>query len=198
VNSSPPAERRAVQAAAGGELPLGFGGQRLAGPRGVGGSVLERDMHHRLAVAAFDAARRTFRVAPVRVGQIGPAAVDVVHVHATGGHEERRRTGREQGGIGAGIVGRIERALGDGAVAGGVDEGGELGVGDRVFVHPEAADRHPMDRRFLWVRLLGAHAERAARNPAHAARPVRGDAECVSAFGHRQPFRRSRNTCEAT
>jgi len=47
-----PAELRAVQAAARGELPFRLGGQRLAGPGGIGLRVLERDVHDGMVVAA--------------------------------------------------------------------------------------------------------------------------------------------------
>jgi hypothetical protein len=44
----PPAELRALEPAAGPELPLGLGGQGLPRPAGIGLRVLERHVDHRV------------------------------------------------------------------------------------------------------------------------------------------------------
>src|SRR5262245_51647074 len=61
-----PGELGPVEAAAGGVLPLGFRRQFLAGPGGVGLSVLVCDMHDGMVVEAVFRAPAAVRPAPVR------------------------------------------------------------------------------------------------------------------------------------
>ena len=56
-----PGELAAVEAAAGGELPLGLGRERLARPLGVGLGVLVGDLDDRVVLAALDGAARALR-----------------------------------------------------------------------------------------------------------------------------------------
>ncbi len=70
---------------------------------------------------------------------------------------EHHRAGVEHLRQGAGVVGGVRRHLGEGHVAGLVDEVGELVVGDGVDVDPERPDDHLVDRRFLRVVAIGAH-----------------------------------------
>jgi hypothetical protein len=107
---------------------------------------------------------------PTGTGHVGPAAVDVVHVHPAGGHEENRGAGLQPLGLSTRIHGRIERAFRNCLVTGRCDESGELGVRDSVLVHPKAAYAYCMDRRFFRVGLLGAHEERVGGDPAHPGR----------------------------
>ena len=83
------------------------------------------------------------------------------------GRREHQRAGLEHVRQRARIVLRVRRDLGEGDVAGRVDEFAELPVGDRRAVDPEAVDRDPVDRRFFGVVPVRAHAERAAGNPHH-------------------------------
>ena len=82
---------------------------------------------------------------------------------------EHQRAGIEHVRQRAGIILRVGRDLGEGHVAGRLDELLELPVGHRRAVDPEAVDRHAMDRRFFRIVLVRSHAERAAGNPDHAA-----------------------------
>ena len=72
----------------------------------------------------------------------------------------------------AGIVFRIGWNLRKGLVTGGFDERLELPVRHRRAVDPEAVHRHAVDRRFLGIMIVGAHAERAAGNPDHVVGPA--------------------------
>ena len=67
----------------------------------------------------------------------------------------------------AGIVFRVRRDFRDCDVTRRVDEFLELPVCHRMAIDPEPVDRHAMDRRFLRIVLVGAHAERAAGDPDH-------------------------------
>src|SRR6202043_212914 len=60
-----PGELGAAEAAARGELPLGLGGQLLAGPPGVGFRVAIGDVDDRVIVEPTDRAARPIRPAPV-------------------------------------------------------------------------------------------------------------------------------------
>ncbi len=68
--------------------------------------------------------------------------------------------------------------LGLGDVAGGFDEGGELGVGDRRGRDEERVDGHLAHRPFAvgreGVRVLGAHEEVTARQIDQPAGATRG------------------------
>ena len=90
-----------------------------------------------------------------------------MQVDPAGRHEKHGRTGLKQFQLCARIVGRIERAFSDSAMACRCDESGEFGIGDRVLVHPETAHSDPVDWSLLWIRMLGTHSECAARNPSH-------------------------------
>src|SRR5260370_34953496 len=58
----------------------------------------------------------------------------------------------------------IERALGHGQVAGLGDEAGELFLGNRVAIDPEATNSYFMDGTLFNVDLFRTHAKRPARN----------------------------------
>jgi hypothetical protein len=60
---------------------------------------------------------------------------------------------------------RVEVALGGGDVAGGVDEGAELGVGHFGAADLEGADRHRADLNLFPIEAVIAHAERPAVDP---------------------------------
>ena len=70
-----PREFRAVEPAARGELPLGFGRQFLAGPLRVSLRIGEGHMHDRMIVERVDVALRPVRMPPVRApGELPPLA----------------------------------------------------------------------------------------------------------------------------
>ena len=62
----------------------------------------------------------------------------------------------------------VEPALGQGAVAGGIDELLELRVGHLVTVDPEAVDAHHMGEALLGLMALRTHLEAAAGDERHA------------------------------
>ena len=62
---------------------------------------------------------------------------------------EHHRPGHQELGVGVGVVGRVDRLLGRGDVAGVLHEPAELGVGDGVLVDPEAVERDRVHRRLL-------------------------------------------------
>ena len=65
------------------------------------------------------------------------------------------------------------RDLGEGDVVGGVDELTELAVRHRRAIDPEPVDADPMDRRFLRIVPVRAHAEFAARHEDHVGERIR-------------------------
>ena len=123
----------AAVAAAGGELPLRLGGQAQAGPAAEGGGVAGADLHHRVVGGLLDGAPGPRGVAPVgALGEPPAPRPDVARA-------PRFRVG---------------------AMAGGGDEGGELGIGDLEAHEPEG--RHG-DRFRRLVGLAGGVAHDQAR-----------------------------------
>jgi hypothetical protein len=85
-----------------------------------------------------------------------------MQVDPAGRHKKHGGTGLEEFRLCARIVRRIERTFGDSAIICRRDKSAEFGVGDCVLVHPETAHSDPVDWRFLWIRMLSTHSERAA------------------------------------
>jgi hypothetical protein len=169
-----PGELGPVQPAAGGELPLGLGRHRLAGPGRVRLDIGPGDVHDRVVRLALDRAAGAVRVPPVGARHIRPPLVRVGQRHRVIRAAEHRRGRRQQLRPGPRVASRVGRALGHRDVPGGPDETAELGIGHRMRVDPEAVDRDRMRRRLLRVVVVGAHPERAARYPNHALRPGAG------------------------
>ena len=154
---------RRVQAAARGELPFRLGRQRLAGPCGIGRRILERDVDDGVMRAIGDRAARAFRVAPARAVGPVPPVPDIAEIDRAWRFAEDERAGLQRRRRQIGKGGGIERALRDGAIARGVDEGGELRIRHRVRIDGEGADADAAGRGFLRVMVIRSHAEHAAR-----------------------------------
>ena len=121
----------------------------------------------RESCSALRALARPFGMAPVGTREEGPPAVGIVPPHRPRGRGEDNRGRLQQRRVGAGIIGWIDGAFGQGAVAGGLHELLELGVGDQVAIHPEPLHAHPVGRGFLGVMIIGAHQVGAPRDPHH-------------------------------
>jgi sec-independent protein translocase protein TatC len=163
-----PAIGRTLEPAPGGELPFGLGRQVAAEPFGIGERVGMGDLDDGVVVQALDRAFWPRRVAPVRPRHIRPPLGDVAPEIGALRLLEDHPARRQEFGRQARILPRIEAVLGDGDVARGRDEGGELGVGDLVAVDPEGADGDLVRRAFLGPLLVIAHGEGAAVEPHHA------------------------------
>jgi hypothetical protein len=109
-------------------------------------------------------------MAPVGAGHPVPPAADVVERHRPGRVAEYERTRHQPVGVDVRKVGRIGRVFGHGDVTDGLHEAAELGHRDRVFVHPEPVDRHPVDGPFLRIEVGRTHRELSAFDPAHVLR----------------------------
>ena len=130
----------AFKATTGGEFPLGFARQCLAGPGRVSQRVLIGDMHDRMIVAAMDRTFRPLRMPPVGAGPVFPPGEVVAQIDRTVRLLEHQRARHQHFGVGIGIHRRIRRAFGIGDVSGRIDEFSEFGVGDRIGVDPETID----------------------------------------------------------
>ena len=164
----------APEPTAGRQLPLRLGRQRLAGPRGVGEGVDVRDVGDRVAVEAVQAAARALGVAPLGARHPGPPGPVVVEADPPGRWREHQRPRDQLVGGGVREGGGVRRRLRHGRVPGGPDEPTELRHRHRVLVHPEPVGPRLVDRALLGVELLGAHEERAARDPHHVLRRTSG------------------------
>jgi hypothetical protein len=83
------------------------------------------------------------------------------------GWRENQRAGLEHMRQCAGIILRIRQRLRERHMACCIDELAEIVIGDRPALDPEAPHGDTMGRRLFGIVLVGAHAERAARNPDH-------------------------------
>ena len=162
-----PGELGAVEAAARGEFPFGFGRQILAGPCGVGQRVGVSDVHDGMIILRVDVALRTVRAAPVRAFEKPPPLAPVFQIDRMTRRREHQRAGIEHVRQRAGIILRVGRDFGEGDVAGGFDEFLELPVGHRRAVDPKTVDADAMRRRLFRIMLIRSHAERAAGNEDH-------------------------------
>jgi hypothetical protein len=165
-----PGEHRALEPAAGSVLPLRLGGEPLAHPGRVRLRVFAGDVRDRMRVAAVDRGALPAGPLPEGARDVAPPVAVVVEIHRAGRRVEDQRAWDEEVGVGVGVLGGIERPLGDGDVAGLADKATELGRGDGLLVHPEPVDRNAVHRALLGVEVLRAHGERRARDPAHARR----------------------------
>ena len=109
-------------------------------------------------------------MAPVGAPGERPPLAEVAQVDRVPRWRERQRARIDHVRENSGIILRIRRNLRDGDVTRLIDEFLELAVRHRMPVDPEAVDLDAMDRRFLGVMPVGAHAERAARNEQHLRR----------------------------
>ena len=80
-----PGVQLAGEAAARGELPLGFGRQPLARPVRVGHRVVVGDVDDRVLLAPANRCCPGLRVAPVRAGLVAPPRLVVVERHGCAG-----------------------------------------------------------------------------------------------------------------
>src|SRR5690625_40743 len=139
-----------LAAGPGGVFPLGFTGQLMAQPAGVGLGIGMGDLDHRVVVQALDAAVGTVGVAPVgALDKVPPTALLDRPFRCLEDH-----------------AGPLLLGLGD--VAGRLDKGGKLGVGDLGPVHPEGLDLGGPAGLFLGVAMFIAGDKFPAGNEDHA------------------------------
>jgi hypothetical protein len=124
-----------------------------------------RDMDHRVPLASLDRAPRPLRAAPAGTGHVVPPVEVVPQVNAVLRLAEDDGAGHERPRLRVGIVGRVQRTLGDRDIAGLLDEAAETDIGHGVAVHPEALDGGLVGGRFLRVVIVRPHQEGAARDP---------------------------------
>ena len=110
----------------------------------------------------------TLRVAPVGARDERPPVQKVAHVDPPRRFDEHHRSGDQQRGIGARVLGRVRRDLRLRDVPSLLDEPPKVRIGDRPAIEPEPIDRRRMRRRLLAVVVVRAHREIAARDPFHA------------------------------
>src|SRR5262249_9187478 len=91
-----PREDRALEAAARRPLPFGLRRERLAGPGGVGGSVLPGNVDHRVTLPTAQVASRPLGMAPGGARHVGPPAPVVAQVDRAAGHPEDQRARHEE------------------------------------------------------------------------------------------------------
>ena len=133
-----------VEAAAGGELPLGLGGQVPARPRGVRLGIGVRDMGHWMRPAGPAAGARSLRAPPARARHVGPPVAVVAQVNGVLGGLEDQRSRHQQIRVGVRVVRGDERPLGDGHVPGRRHEALELLHRHGLAVHPEPVHGDPV------------------------------------------------------
>ena len=160
-----PRERRPVEVAPGGSLPLRLGRQRPSGPVGVGHGVLVGEVDDGVIPAPLEVAAGAVRPAPVGARLPSPPLAQVAQIDRASRRGEDHRSRLQVLDRRAREVGRIERSLGHRRVTRGVDEGAELFVRHLVSLHPEPVDGDTMARCFLGLVTVRPHRERATRYP---------------------------------
>jgi hypothetical protein len=146
-------------------FPFGLGGQFLAGPSGVGFDVPTGDVDYRVVVEPADVAARPIGPPPPIGAEFErPPFSPVAQIHGLLGRRKDQRAGLEHVRQSAWIILRVRCDLGNGDVAGRIDEFAELAIGDRCAVHPELVHGDAVDRRFLRIMPVRTHAIGAARH----------------------------------
>src|SRR5262249_5575066 len=150
-----------------GELPRGLRRQFLAGPLRVGLRITIGYVNDRMIVESADRAARATGPAPAGAELEIPPLAPVTQVHGVLRRREDQRAGLEHVRQRAGIIVGVGLDLGEGDVAGRVDEVAELAVRHRRAVNPETVDGGAMDRRLFRIMLVRPHAERTTGYPDH-------------------------------
>src|SRR5438552_15282776 len=95
-----PRVSRALEAAAGRELPFGFERQLLSRPGGVGARILVSNVNDRMVIPTDDAAVGTLRMPPIGGRHVFPPGAIVAQIHGMARLSKHRRAGHKQGRIG--------------------------------------------------------------------------------------------------
>ncbi len=149
-------------------LPLCLARQIAALPVRIGERIVVRDFDNRIVVAARDIASQSHRMAPIRAGHVAPPLRNVLHAVNFLGHDKNGRTGLEHIARQFRVRLRVDRPFGGRHIAGRRHKGCELGIGDLVPIHPEAADTDLRDRPFFGIDGV-AFGKGSGGNPDHAA-----------------------------
>src|SRR5215471_1546915 len=120
-----------------------------------------------MIVEAADRATRPVWPAPIGTELETPPLRPVTQIDVLPRWRENQRASLEHMRQRARIVLRIGPRLCECDVTCCVDEFAKLTIGDRRPVHPKATHVDTMRRCLLGIMLVGAHAERPARNPDH-------------------------------
>ena len=161
-----PGELGAVEPAARGKFPFGFGRQILAGPFGVGSAHPgKRHMHDRMIIEPGDIAVRSVGMAPVRALEEGPPLTPVAQIDWARRRRKNERTGIEHMRQRARIILRVGRNFGKGDVVGCLDEFVELPVRHRRAVDPELVHSDAVE--------LAPLPDSACPSPCETCRPAR-------------------------
>lgn len=147
------------RATARGVFPLRFGRQIASEPAGIGERVLERDVHHRLVLAATDVAARALGMTPVGARNPLPPRIGAAKM-LTGArrHKHGGTPGEAVCGDARNVVDR-RRALRARDMARGIDEARELCIGHFVAIDPEGVDAHLVHGALLGIAVVGPHPE---------------------------------------
>ena len=154
-----------------GPFPLRLGRNHGALPARIGLGVFDSDVHHRKGAAPVNVGGRAAGMAPVCPGHIAPPLRGAALTRQAGRADKHHRAGQAHLGRQLGVRFGVHRALGHGAVAGGLHKGGELVVAYFGAVHPEARHGHGTDGCFFGVDGV-AQRQSTPRHP-HPARVER-------------------------
>ncbi len=156
----PPRVETARASASRRELPLGLGRQTPARPCGIRLGIRVRHMHDRQALASAQLRAGPLGMSPRRARHVLPPLQRIPQIDCASGRREHGGARDEEVLRRARKVRGIEWTLGNRHVAGRLNEGRELRVGDLGGVHPET------------VNLDAMNGLRVARDPSHLAQRV--------------------------
>ena len=166
-----------LQPTARGKLPLGLGGQSLAGPLRIRARIAPRNLHHRMIPTSIQITRRTFRMLPIRAGNPLPPRACVVAAHWLICRREYQRARDQLLLRWFGCASRklqlqllpIRNLLGLRYKMRRINKPLELLVGDLGHIHHERGHFHAVSGAlgFIRLRIIRAHDKLATRNMNH-------------------------------
>src|SRR5689334_23752653 len=107
-------------------------------------------------------------MSPICAGNIGPPVVMIAEINARLRFLKDNRRRLKHLRQSSRIVLRLGRTLSDSDMVRGFNKAGELLVGYRVSVDPEALNRGGVRRRLFGIMTIRSHPESATSNPHHA------------------------------
>ena len=153
-------------------FPFDLGRQATSGPPRIGLGIGQGDMNHRKEVPPVEVAAGSFGMAPGCTANEGPPGPGIAGIEPRTVEPEDRRTRLQRCRRHAGILGRIDRPLGDRDIAGLCNKTGEPSIGHLGRIDTEGRDRLMARRPLIGIDVV-AHQEASGRHIDQLSRLIR-------------------------